>query len=81
LYRSETSLPSLAKEQLRQISQAAHAAALLVDEVVKKASIIVAERRNYASNTSRVYLTAACPSKQVLILDTAAQLREAVTGY
>jgi hypothetical protein len=66
-------------EQLRKISQAAHAAALPVDEVVKKASIIVEERRNYDSNAARAYLTSILTRKQVLVIDTATQPPEAVT--
>jgi hypothetical protein len=66
-------------EQLRKISQAAHAAALPVDEVVKKASIIVEERRNYDSYAARAYLTSSLTCKQVLVIDTARQPPEAVT--
>lgn len=77
------SIPDIAAvfsaEQLRQISQAAHAAAIPVDEVVKKASIIVEERRNYDSNAAQIYLTGSLPREQVLILDTATQPPEAVT--
>ena len=66
-------------EQLRKISQAAHAAALPVDEVVKKASIIVEERRNHDSYTARAYLTSSLTCKQVLVIHTATQPPEAVT--
>jgi hypothetical protein len=76
------SIPDIAvvftAEQLRQISQVAHAAALPVDEVVRKASIIVEERRNYDSSTARVYLSSSLPRKQVLVMDTATQPPEAV---
>jgi hypothetical protein len=65
--------------QLRQISHAAHEARLPVDEVVKKASIIVEERRNYDSNTARVYLSNTLPRKRVLIIDTATQPPEMMT--
>jgi hypothetical protein len=59
------------EQELRHISRGARAANLSVDEVVKKASIIVEERRNYDSSAARVYLTRALPRPQVLVIDTA----------
>jgi hypothetical protein len=68
------------REQLHQISQAANAAALPVDEVVKRATVIVEERRNYDPITTRAYLTSNLSPEQVLIIDTATQPPEAVTA-
>jgi len=68
------------EEQLRQIGHIAYNNDLPVEDVVKKASIIVEERRNYDASTARVYLTHALPPQQVLVIDTAAHLPEAVAG-
>jgi dephospho-CoA kinase len=66
------------EEELRHISRGARAANLSIDEVFKKASIIVEERRNYDSSAARVYLTRTLPRQQVLVIDTAAYPPEAV---
>jgi hypothetical protein len=58
------------EEHLRQISRMARAANLSIDEVIKKASIIVEERRNYDSSAARVYLARTLPRRQVLIVNT-----------
>jgi hypothetical protein len=68
------------EEQLRQIGHMAYSHDLSAEEVVKKASIIVEERRNYDSSTARSYLSHALPPKQVLVIDTAAHSPEAVAG-
>lgn len=68
------------EEQLRQIGHIVYSNDLPVEDVVKKASIIVEERRNYDSSTARVYLTHALPPQQVLVIDTAAHPPEAVAG-
>ena len=54
---------------LQKISQTT--AHLPVDEVVKKTAIIVKERQNYDSQTTRDYLTHHLPSGRVLLIDTA----------
>ncbi|MBI1877363.1 MAG: ATPase [Chloroflexi bacterium] len=66
------------EEQLRQTAKAARIAHIPVDDVIQKVSIIVKERRNYDSNTARVYLTHTLPAKQVLVVDTATQSPQAV---
>ena len=58
------------QEQLRQISRIARAAHLSINDVVKKAAIIVEERRNYDSSAARVFLTRTLPGRQVLVIDT-----------
>jgi dephospho-CoA kinase len=68
------------EEQLRQIGSMAYYNDLSIEDVVKKASIIVEERRNYDSSTARVYLASVLPPKQVLVIDTAAHSPEAVAG-
>ena len=60
-------------EQLRQISRAARAARLSIDDVVKKASIIVEERRNYDSSAARVYLARTLTRQKVLVINTDTQ--------
>ncbi len=59
------------EEQLQQIAKGARLAQIPVDEVVQKITIIVKERRNYDSNTARVYLTHSLPPTKVLVVDTA----------
>lgn len=54
---------------LQEISQTT--AHLPVDEVVKKAAIIIKERQNYDSQTARDYLTHHLPPGRVLVIDTA----------
>jgi hypothetical protein len=57
---------------------AAYLAQIPVDEVIQKISIIVKERRNYDSNTARVYLTRTLPPQRVLVVDTASHSARAV---
>jgi hypothetical protein len=59
------------EEQLQQIAKASRVAQIPADEVIQKISIIVKERRNYDSNTARVYLTRTLPPQKVLVIDTA----------
>lgn len=66
--------------QLRQIAQSSHAAGYPAGEVVKKISIIVEERRNYDSNTARIFLTHHLPPERVLVVDTATLPPQAVAG-
>ena len=68
------------REQLHEISQAANAAPLPVDEVVKRATVIVEERRIHDPTTTRAYLTSNLSPEQVLIIDTTTQPPEALTA-
>jgi hypothetical protein len=61
------------EEQLHQIAKGTRFAQIPVDETIQKVSIIVKERRNYDSNTARVYLTGTLSAKQLLVVDTATQ--------
>ena len=65
-------------DDLQQISRSARAAGYSVDEVVKKVSIIVEERRNYDPSAARVYLRHSLPPERVLVADTSAQSAQAV---
>ncbi|MEM7349026.1 MAG: ATPase [Chloroflexota bacterium] len=60
----------LSDDDLQQIVQAAQISGAADDEVIKRATIIVEERRNYDSNAARIYLTRALPPAQVLVVDT-----------
>lgn len=57
--------------ELRQVARMVRAANLSIDDVVKKMTIIVEERRNYDSNAARVHLTRTLSSDKVLVVDTA----------
>ena len=59
------------EEQLRQIARTARAADLSNDDVIKKVTIIVEERRNYDPDTARVFLNRNRSSHPVLVVDTA----------
>jgi hypothetical protein len=59
------------EEQLQQIAKVTRLAQIPGDEVIQKVSIIVKERRNYDSNTARVYLAHSLAAKRVLVVDTA----------
>ncbi len=60
-------------EELHQIAHFARANGRTTDDVVKKATIIVEERRNYDSRAARVHLARALPPKQLLVVDTSQQ--------
>ena len=64
--------------ELRQISRVARANQRSIDDVVKKAAIIVEERRNYDSNTARVHLSSTLPPHRVMVVDTAAHTAEEI---
>jgi hypothetical protein len=66
------------EEELRQIAKVARAARLSTDTVLKTVAVIVEERRNYDPHAARVHLTHTLSSKQVLVVDTAAQSPEVV---
>lgn len=69
----------------RQIARMARAAGWRVDDVVKKSSIIVEERRNYDPTLTRIYLQQNVPPNRALIIDTeqhsAAAVAELVRGW
>lgn len=67
-------------EQLFQIARSTRAADYSIDEVVKKTSIIVEERRNYDPATARVFLSHKLPPEQVLVIGTATQSPDEVTA-
>ncbi len=52
---------------------------LPLEDVVKKTTIIVAERHNYNSQAAYSYLTNTLPTHQVIVVDTAAHSPEGVT--
>ncbi len=58
------------EEQLRQLARVARAAGLSSEDLVKKARIIVEERRNYDPDTARVFLMRHQKSNPVLVIDT-----------
>ena len=64
--------------ELRQISRIARANERSIDDVVKKAAIIVEERRNYDSNAARVHLSSTLPPHRVMVVDTAAHPAEEI---
>lgn len=66
------------EDQLRHIARAARAGEISTDEVIRKVTIIVEERRNYDSNAARVHLTRTLPPKQILVVDTAHKTAAAV---
>jgi guanylate kinase len=66
------------QEEMQQIARSARAAGYSVDDVVKKSSIIVEERRNYDSSAARVFLRHRLPPDQVLVVDTSVQSAQAV---
>ena len=66
------------REQLRHIVQTA--ANIPPDEVIKKAAIIITERRNYDSHAAGEYLTNSLPSGRVAVVNTATQSPDAVTA-
>jgi hypothetical protein len=68
------------QEEMQQIARSARAAGYSVDDVVKKSSIIVEERRNYDSSAARVYLRHRLPPDQVLVVDTSVQSAQAVAN-
>lgn len=59
------------EDDLTQLARLAQAGGWPVDEVVKKTSVIVEERRNYDSQAAQRYLTQTLPPAQVLVIDTA----------
>lgn len=64
--------------QIEQMARWGQTAQFTVDDVVKKVSIIVEERRNYDSNMARIYLSHTLPPGRVLVADTAAHWAGAV---
>lgn len=58
-------------QQIQQISLLGHA--ISPANIIKKVTIIVEERRNYDSNTARIYLTNTLPPRRLLVVDTARQ--------
>jgi predicted ATPase len=73
------------EEQLRQIARLARAAKLSSDDVLKKITIIVEERRNYDPDTARVFLTRTQSSHPVLGIDTtqhnAAEIAQKIAAW
>ncbi len=47
-------------------------------DIIKKVTIIIEERRNYDSNTARIYLTNTLPPRRLLVVDTASHWPGAV---
>ncbi|MCB0211723.1 MAG: AAA family ATPase [Anaerolineae bacterium] len=64
---------------LHKISQTT--AELAVDDVVKKAALIVKERQNYDSQAARAFLTQHLPANRVLVIDTAAHAPAAIVEH
>jgi hypothetical protein len=64
--------------QLRQMVGTIQSWGCTTDEVVKKVSIIVEERRNYDSRATREYLAQTLPPKRALVIDTSALPPDAV---
>lgn len=65
---------------LREIERLARAEGWLPDDVLKKAAVIIEERRNYDSRAARDYLTRALPPQQLLVVDSAAQPADAIAA-
>ncbi len=66
------------EEALRQIARTVRAADLSLDDVLKKMTIIVEERRNYDPSAARVHLSRLLPPERALVVDTAAYTAEEV---
>ncbi len=66
-------------EQLQHLSHTL--SDIPAEEVIKKATIIVTERRNYDSQATSEYLTKTLPPRRVLLLDTVAQSLERITKH
>lgn len=67
-------------EELREIARTAQTEGWFADDVLKKAAVIVEERRNYDSQAARDYLSGALPPAQLLVIDTAAQPAAAIAA-
>lgn len=67
-------------QELREIARTAQAEGWLPDDVLKKAAVIVEERRNYDSQAARDYLSGTLPPAQLLVIDTAAQPAAAIAA-
>ncbi|MDM8521168.1 AAA family ATPase [Anaerolineales bacterium HSG6] len=66
--------------ELTQLANLLHSHDLTLDEIIKKASIIVKERRNYDSQAALNYLQTQNQSELALVVDTAANLPDQVAA-
>ena len=67
------------KEECRQIARVARSSGWASDDVVKKTSIIIKERRNYNPDAARVHLQHTVPPARLLTVDTDQHSAAAVT--